>query len=141
MSEVAVMRPTRTRARTGSVPYLSPVFTDELTKTLLGAGLSPGGLFLTSTALHLIRSRAKPLEEYATATDDGGVILEFVSRGGRELLLSFPRRGDVRFFGVREGRFREAGRIDTDEGLEALSRWLASDGSTLDRSARGLAFG
>ncbi|HVU51902.1 MAG TPA: hypothetical protein VHL80_14495 [Polyangia bacterium] len=122
-------------ARTISAPVRS-IDGDESACEILSAEMQPSGIQRAFGALDEIR-RFGPFEEFALATDDHGVGLEFSRpNSSKELAVVIPEDGSMRFFTARANNFRKAGVILDDLGIRSLAAWAASEEAEF--SERGL---
>jgi hypothetical protein len=115
---------------------------DETVAEILRSALGHTALTLAFEATRLVKTFGRIIDEFVSATDDGGITFEWSSASGKELFVMINQDGSRRFFGVKGANgFREAGIVTSSTGMESLARWMGAHDRPLDRSTDGLAFG
>ena len=115
------------------LPYgLGTIKASEMNDTVAAVVNAPWkskrALLMALSAVIYTQARVTCGEQEVSLTDDGGLVLEFVSRNGREVLYAVPEDGCAMFFVARDHGDRKAGVVLGPIGVDGLAAWLAGVG-------------
>jgi hypothetical protein len=103
-----------------------PIARNESVDEILSAGMDGVGVGRALRTLELLRAWG-PFEEFALATDDHGMTLEFSQlHSPKQVLVVIPKDGSTAYFSARANNFRKAGVILNDLGIQSLGSWAVS---------------